>query len=66
MAGPDTPPVPPEPGDDDGPALMRDVPQTLVWCPECHNHIVIEDMHAFLLGLHQRVCVELMHVNGEP
>lgn len=34
-------------------------------CPECGERIAIADVHAFLLGLHQRVCRELVAVNGE-
>jgi hypothetical protein len=37
-----------------------------VYCPECQEAVVILDVHAFLLGLHQRVCVELTAVNGAP
>jgi hypothetical protein len=34
-------------------------------CPECGEPIRIADIHAFLLGLHQRVCRDLVAVNGE-
>jgi hypothetical protein len=54
---------------DDGvpePDLLSEPTSVTVWCPECSEHVVITDAHAFLLGLHQRVCGELAAVNGEP
>jgi hypothetical protein len=36
-----------------------------VWCPECQEPVVVKDVHAFLLGVHQRVCAELTPLNGE-
>lgn len=47
------------------PTLMPEVTRVTVWCPECQNAHVVEDVHAFLLSLHQRVCVELAAFNGE-
>ena len=47
------------------PALPPEPTRVTVWCPECEAHIVVADVHAFLLGLHQRVCLELLHVNGD-
>jgi hypothetical protein len=35
-----------------------------VWCSECGEAVVIRDVHAYVLGLHQRVCHELERVNG--
>ena len=63
QSGPDTPPAPPEPGDET--ELLREPTRATAWCPECETHVVVVDVHAFLLGLHQRVCLELLHVNGD-
>lgn len=52
---------------DEGDRELLPEPTTVtVFCPECTEHVVIVDVHAFLLGLHQRVCGELAAVNGEP
>ena len=46
--------------------LLPEPTKVTVWCPECQDHVVIQDAHVFFLGLHQRVCGELAAVNGEP
>ena len=46
--------------------VLPEPTKVTVFCPECQVHVVVEDVHAFLLGLHQRVCGELAAVNGEP
>lgn len=48
------------------PADLRplEVPSVTVICPECTEVVKVEDIHAFLLGLHQRVCGELAALNG--
>ena len=48
------------------PTVLPEPTKVTVFCPECNEHVVITDAHAFLLGLHQRVCGELAAVNGEP
>lgn len=46
--------------------VLPEPTKVTVFCPECNEPIIITDVHAFLLGLHQRVCVELTAVNGAP
>jgi hypothetical protein len=46
--------------------VLPEPAKATVYCPECQEAVVILDVHAFLLGLHQRVCGELAAVNGEP
>lgn len=46
-------------------ALLPEPTKATVFCPECEEAVVVQDVHAFLLGLHQRVCGELAAVNGE-
>ena len=48
------------------PEFLAEPTKITVFCPECNEVVVITDAHAFLLGLHQRVCGELAAVNGEP
>lgn len=48
------------------PATLPEPKKVTVFCPECNEVVAIVDVHAFLLGLHQRVCGELAAVNGEP
>ena len=51
---------------DDARELLPEPTTVTVFCPECQEHVVVRDVHALLLGLHQRVCGELAAVNGEP
>jgi hypothetical protein len=51
---------------DPEPRVLPEPGKVTVLCPECREAVVIEDVHAFLLGLHQRVCAELVEVNGAP
>lgn len=46
------------------PEVIPEPAKVTVLCPECGEVVVIEDVHAFVLGLHQRVCGELTAVNG--
>jgi len=48
------------------PALMPEPTSVTVLCPECSEIVSVKDIHALLLGLHQRICGELAAVNGEP
>lgn len=41
-----------------------EVASVTIACPECGDLVKVNDIHAFLLGLHQRVCSELAQVNG--
>lgn len=41
-----------------------EVASTTVVCPECGEAVKLNDVHAFVLGLHQRVCGELAQLNG--
>jgi hypothetical protein len=45
--------------------ILPEPTKVTVFCPECNQAIVVVDVHAFLLGLHQRVCVDLAAINGE-
>jgi hypothetical protein len=36
-----------------------------VICPECRGYIVIQDVHAFVLSVHERVCPELDALHAE-
>lgn len=52
-------------GDDRVPVLPApEQTRVTVWCPECQEAVLIHDAHAFVLGIHQRVCSELERVNG--
>jgi hypothetical protein len=44
---------------------LPEATRVTVFCPECSEIVVVVDAHAFVLGLHQRVCGELAAVNGE-
>jgi hypothetical protein len=46
--------------------LLPEPTSVTILCPECSEIISVKDIHALLLGLHQRVCGELAAVNGEP
>jgi len=46
--------------------LLPEPTSVTILCPECAEIISVKDIHALLLGLHQRVCGELAAVNGEP
>jgi hypothetical protein len=48
------------------PDLMPEPTSVTILCPECSEIVSVKDIHALLLGLHQRVCVELTAVNGAP
>ena len=45
-------------------AALPAEPTITVWCSECQEAVVIRDPHAFVLGMHQRVCRELERLNG--
>jgi hypothetical protein len=45
--------------------LLPEPTSVTVFCPECQEHVAVRDVHALLLGLHQRVCGELAAINGE-
>ena len=53
--------------EEEPPAVVRPVEagKVTVVCPECADIVRVNDIHAFLLGLHQRACGELLGVNGE-
>jgi len=46
--------------------VLPEPTKVTIFCPECNEVVAIVDVHAFILGLHQRVCGELAAVNGEP
>jgi hypothetical protein len=46
------------------PTVLPEPAKVTIMCPECSEVIVVADVHAFLLGLHERVCGELAAVNG--
>jgi hypothetical protein len=46
--------------------VLPEPTKVTIFCPECNEVVAIVDVHAFILGLHQRVCVELTAVNGAP
>ena len=68
MSGPDTPPVPPEPGDEDWPDVLNVQPEPksiTVVCAECNELIRIRDVHAYVLSNHLRdACQEMTLLNG--
>jgi hypothetical protein len=49
------------------PIYLEETKRVTIVCPECHEIVKVQDIHAFLLSIHQRVCGELELVNGvEP
>ena len=46
------------------PEVIPEISSVTVVCPECSELVKVRDVHAFLMGLHERVCSELELVNG--
>ena len=67
MSGPDTPPEPKEPGDEDLPGVLAPETHSVTMvCPECAEYIRIRDVHAYVLANHYAVCREMVLLNGDP
>jgi hypothetical protein len=46
--------------------VLPEVTSVTVVCPEGQSYVRIRDVHAYVLSIHERVCPELVEVNGEP